>query len=390
MWWDGGERAITAREKARIEEHGPSCFSIALVPATPSARWAADALADPHGDRYACERAALTLGNLTDDELANAVFLHGNEQPTMADLAAGKALAGIVYLTAAKERIRWLSRALVDATCKQPLQVGEVQGDARAQFEAWAKGEGWKDDQLTRYSGGRCTTAGEYHNSHLEALWYGWKSALAARQPGAQEPVGFQIMRRSADDTCFNGRWDNPPSGFHDDREYYVSRSGTYRIRDIYVAPPAQADHPYQRITGLQGIGDAADYLARHPGDDYAHRHLSERVMEFCQKHGVSPAQGIDLWQPIDTAPDDLPADEAVLVCVTHDEPRFAGQRMVGEAYKVEGVWWWAGSGPGDYTTDPIEDLYGLGCVTHWRPMPDAPLIDQRDAGHPSDLEGAK
>lgn len=85
---------------------------------------------DPHGRRYACERAALALGNLTDDELANAVFLHGNEQPAMADLAAGKALAGIVYLTAAKERIRWLSRALVDATCKQPLQVGEVQGDA--------------------------------------------------------------------------------------------------------------------------------------------------------------------------------------------------------------------------------------------------------------------
>lgn len=65
-------------------------------------------------------------------------------------------------------------------------------------------------------------------------------SALAARQPGAQEPVGFQIMRRSADDTCFNGRWDNPPSGFHDDREYYVSRPGTYRVRDIYAAPPAQ------------------------------------------------------------------------------------------------------------------------------------------------------
>ncbi len=63
---------------------------------------------------------------------------------------------------------------------------------------------------------------------------------LAARQPGAQEPVGFQIMRRSADDTCFNGRWDNPPSGFHDDREYYVSRPGTFRIRDIYAAPPAQ------------------------------------------------------------------------------------------------------------------------------------------------------
>lgn len=130
MWWDGGDRAITAREKARIEEHGPSCFSIALVPATPSARWAADTLPDPHGDRYACERAALTLGNLTDDELANAVFLHGNEQPTMADLAAGKALAGIVYLTAAKDRIRWLSRALADAIAPQPAELAEQQGDS--------------------------------------------------------------------------------------------------------------------------------------------------------------------------------------------------------------------------------------------------------------------
>lgn len=32
MWWDGGERAITAREKSLIEEHRPSCFSIPLVP----------------------------------------------------------------------------------------------------------------------------------------------------------------------------------------------------------------------------------------------------------------------------------------------------------------------------------------------------------------------
>lgn len=37
MWWDGGERAITAREKARIEEHSPSCFTIPLVPVVPAA-----------------------------------------------------------------------------------------------------------------------------------------------------------------------------------------------------------------------------------------------------------------------------------------------------------------------------------------------------------------
>lgn len=120
MWWDGGERAITAREKALIEEHSASSFSIPLIPAhTPGARWVADGHTDPHGRQYECERAALTLGHYTDDELANAVFLHGNEQPSMAALAAGKALPGIAYLTAAKERIRWLSRSLAAALAAQ-------------------------------------------------------------------------------------------------------------------------------------------------------------------------------------------------------------------------------------------------------------------------------
>lgn len=80
-------------------------------------------------------------------------------------------------------------------------------------------------------------------------------------------------------------------------------------------------------------------------------------------------------WQPIESAPEEVPADEAVIVCVTHDEPRFVDQRMVGEAYKVDGVWWWAGSSPNDYHTDPIEDMYGLGCVTHWQPLPAPPEV---------------
>ncbi|HAL22283.1 MAG TPA: hypothetical protein DCP40_06090 [Stenotrophomonas sp.] len=88
---------------------------------TPSSRWAAMGEPDPHGSRYDCERAALVMGNLTDDELANAVFLHGNEQPTMAQLAAG-AMLPIAYLTAAKDRIRWLSRALVEAQPKSAAQ----------------------------------------------------------------------------------------------------------------------------------------------------------------------------------------------------------------------------------------------------------------------------
>ncbi|MCW3733619.1 hypothetical protein, partial [Burkholderia cenocepacia] len=70
------------------------------------------------------ERAALTLGTLTDDELANAVFMHGNERPPIQDVIAGTAFMPIVYLTAAKERIRWLSRALETARASSPNAAG--------------------------------------------------------------------------------------------------------------------------------------------------------------------------------------------------------------------------------------------------------------------------
>lgn len=79
---------------------------------TPSSRWASAGEPDPHGTTYDCERAALALGDMTDDELANAVFLHGDSRPSTADLISGKALLPSAYLTAAKDRIRWLSRKL--------------------------------------------------------------------------------------------------------------------------------------------------------------------------------------------------------------------------------------------------------------------------------------
>jgi len=85
---------------------------------TPAAKWRENGESDPHGSTYDCERFTLSLGDMTDDELANAVFLHGGQQPCVEDLIAGKAKMPIVYLTAAKERIRWLSRALKDANHK--------------------------------------------------------------------------------------------------------------------------------------------------------------------------------------------------------------------------------------------------------------------------------
>ncbi|MDB5412108.1 MAG: hypothetical protein JWR10_443, partial [Rubritepida sp.] len=103
---------LTDRKNAKMDadlafsppaQDGPS-----PLPATPASKWRADGDPDPHGRRYDCERAALVMGHLTDDQLANAMFLcdHRTSFDSMS------------YLTAAKDRIRWLSRALAQASLK--------------------------------------------------------------------------------------------------------------------------------------------------------------------------------------------------------------------------------------------------------------------------------
>lgn len=77
---------------------------------TPSSHWRNENKEDPFGDRYKCGRESLTLGNQTDDELANSVFMYGNDRPDIEKLLSGEAHLPITYLTAAKDRIRWLSR----------------------------------------------------------------------------------------------------------------------------------------------------------------------------------------------------------------------------------------------------------------------------------------
>lgn len=82
---------------------------------TPAAHWREKGEPDPHGSYYDRERAELPLGNMTDDELANAVFMYGDTKPSIAEIMDGTAKMPIVYLTAGKERIRWLSRKLIEA-----------------------------------------------------------------------------------------------------------------------------------------------------------------------------------------------------------------------------------------------------------------------------------
>lgn len=85
--------------------------------ATPAAKWHVLGEPDPHGDRYDGERAKLTLGHYTDDELANGAFLNYDVRlPLEAMLRPqpGQHMP-IIWMTAVKDRIRWLSRALVRA-----------------------------------------------------------------------------------------------------------------------------------------------------------------------------------------------------------------------------------------------------------------------------------
>lgn len=80
--------------------------------ATPAAHWRLDGEGDPHGSAYDIERAALPLGWLSDDELANGVFMNYNAPLDVQGILEKRKHSPIAWVTAAKDRIRWLSRRL--------------------------------------------------------------------------------------------------------------------------------------------------------------------------------------------------------------------------------------------------------------------------------------
>lgn len=89
---------------------------------TQAAQWRADGETDPHGNRYNCERASLAMGHLTDDELANGAYLNYDRFPPPSEILAGNAHSPIAWMTAVKDRIRWLSRMLTGATTREAQQ----------------------------------------------------------------------------------------------------------------------------------------------------------------------------------------------------------------------------------------------------------------------------
>ena len=103
---------------------------------TPSSKWASAGEPDPHGKAYDCERAELSMGEYTDDELANAVFMHDHRSFDIAATMRGEP-GSIVLLTAAKDRIRWLSRSLDKALAH--LNAAPVQQVSAPDVSAMAR-----------------------------------------------------------------------------------------------------------------------------------------------------------------------------------------------------------------------------------------------------------
>lgn len=98
---------------------------------TPSAAWFENGEADPHAKRFTdVERSSLVLGKLTDDQLANAVFVHNHREMDLDAMIRGEP-SSIALLTAAKERIRWLSRKT-----QWPVNKITVMGDDEVLAEA--------------------------------------------------------------------------------------------------------------------------------------------------------------------------------------------------------------------------------------------------------------
>jgi len=87
---------------------------------TPSARWKQEGEADPHAGHYDVERAQLALGHLTDDELANGAFMNYDGVLDVQRILAGDPdyHSPIAWMTAVKDRIRWLSRKLEEQTAR--------------------------------------------------------------------------------------------------------------------------------------------------------------------------------------------------------------------------------------------------------------------------------
>lgn len=108
LWeWNGGFTGQTVERTVSYitdfeQKPGYVVLGMQKQHGTPAADWREAGEHDPFGDRYNCDRDALPMGNVTDDALANQLFVCDHRHD----------MQSITLLTAGKERICWLSRQL--------------------------------------------------------------------------------------------------------------------------------------------------------------------------------------------------------------------------------------------------------------------------------------
>ena len=113
----------------------------AIVPSTPAAAWRQAGEPDPHAGHYDCERAKLTMGHLTDDELANGAFMNYDQPLNVQGVLAGTHASPIAWMTAVKDRIRWLSRALEHSIASRAALAAKLADMEQQDPVAWANSD---------------------------------------------------------------------------------------------------------------------------------------------------------------------------------------------------------------------------------------------------------
>lgn len=143
--------------------------------------------------------------------------------------------------------------AAPDQRAAQAEQQGA--GDARAQFEAWAAGRGWKLSPYQNNCG--IVVSEKYGHPGVQRCWEAWQAALAARQPAGQEPAAYMVRWKTA-------------GGFGlvrlQDMKYYHDRHDEHEIVPLYrEVPPAQVDLEQFRESVIAEYDGAAAIVSEFP-----------------------------------------------------------------------------------------------------------------------------
>ncbi|MEJ8837794.1 hypothetical protein [Ramlibacter sp. AN1133] len=267
---------------------------------TPAAQWRAAGEPDPHGDRYDCERAQLTMGELSDDELANEVFLHGNAGPDPMDLLTGKALPSIAYLTAGKDRIRWLSRALE----RERARARQAPG-ARAEM-------GNRHDDVTRHAVdtvmrvahnlrrdgcGRALTAPEYAliagDDRLRRAGWNWGPDGPVPPGTAAAPQSTDLREEALDaaDEALGVLLHDAPAG-----EFSLQRAAWGQVRAALGLPVLRDPN----AAGAAAAGDVPDPVRELAG--HMRQHVPDLDIEQ-SKRAATVALTLLAQEPQDSLP---------------------------------------------------------------------------------------